>query len=61
MGRMMPRMGGMTRKQTRTPRLVAAARRNIMRAHVNRIGRRGMRYNTRYPKPVRDLIRMKAR
>lgn len=46
----------------RSPRLVAAARRNIMRAHVMRVGRRGTRYNvTRYPRPIRELIRSKRR
>lgn len=54
------RMIGMRRRQTRSPRLVAAARRNLHRAHVNRIGMRGMRYNiTRYPRHIRELIMSK--
>ena len=55
-------MGAMSsrRKQTRTPRLVASARRNLARAQVARIGRRGTRYfGTMLPKQLRILVRSK--
>lgn len=57
----MPTMRSL-KPRLRSPRLVAAARRNLMRAHVMRIGRRGMRYNiTRYPRQIRELMRSKRR
>lgn len=57
----MPTMRSL-KPRLRSPRLIAAARRNIMRAHVQRVGRRGMRYNlTRYPRQIRELIMSKRR